>query len=102
MKSFLILSVLSLVCLCGCRREDVREYTVEVRNLSEVNVPAIKKAFSRYHGIRDVHFNPQEAKIDVVYDSMEIAQKNIREAIRTAQVGLVVPEPQPKNGRAGH
>ncbi len=102
MKPFLILSVLSIALLSGCRREDVREYSVEVRNLTAENTNAIQKAFARYHGIRAARFNLQEAKIDVTYDSMELAQKNIREAIRTAQAGLIVLEPQPKNGRAGH
>ena len=90
------------LALAGCRREDVRSVTVKMRGFSETDKPAIVAALSKYNGIRRDSFEWDAAAgtLTLRYDSMQIAQTNIRMAIESA--GVRVEYPEKKNGRAGH
>lgn len=92
-----------LVCLvCGCRREDVREMTVSLPGLTPTNKTKVVEALAKYNGIRkDSYVWDMDAKtLTLKYDSMQIAQANIRYAIDEKGVKVAFPE---KTGtRAGH
>lgn len=93
----LLLSVL-IVCVlfAGCRRTDVRDFTVSVPSMTQADVPAITSALSVYAGIdhSSVKFDVKARTVKMKYDSMHLAKKNIEMAI--AKIGLeangVTPE----------
>ena len=100
--SFLILSSSLLTLLSGCRREDVREMTVSMPGLTEANRAQIVEALAKYNGIqKDSYVWDMGAKtLTLRYDSMQIAQANIRSAID--EKGIKVAFPEKTDDRAGH
>ena len=100
--SFLILSSSLLTLLSGCRREDVREMTVSMPGLTEANRAQIVEALAKYNGIqKDSYVWDMGAKtLTLRYDSMQIAQANIRYAID--EKGIKVAFPEKTDDRAGH
>ena len=107
MKHFLSLSsliplTLSLLLACGCRREDVREMTVSMPGLTEADKPKVVEALAKYNGVRkDSYVWDMKAKtLTLKYDSMQIAQANIRYAID--EKGVKVAFPEKTDGRAGY
>ena len=92
----------SLFILSGCRREDVREMTVSLPGLTEANKAKVVEALQKYGGIRkDSYVWDMTAKtLTLKYDSMQIAQANIRYAID--EKGVKVAFPEKTDGRAGH
>ena len=101
MKNILVLSVLVLA-LAGCRREDVREMTVYMPNLTEADKPKIVEALKRYNGIEKNSYQWDLATktLTLRYDSMQIAQANIRYAID--ERGIKVDFPKKTDNHAGH
>ena len=101
MKNILILSALVL-SLSGCRRTDVREMTIVMPNLTEADKPKIVEALKRYNGIKkDSYQWDMAAKtLTLRYDSMQIAQANIRYVID--EKGIKVEFPQKTDNHAGH
>ena len=99
LTSFLFLSLLALP---GCRREDVREMTVTMPALVEADKAKVVAALSRYRGVQADSFRwDMEAKtLTLRYDSMQVAQANIRYAID--EKGVKVAFPEKADGRAGH
>ena len=97
LSSFFLLSFLS-----GCRREDVREMTVSMPGLAESNKATIVAALAKYNGIRkdSYRWDMQAKTLTLRYDSMQIAQANIRYAID--EKGVAVNFPSNTTGRAGH
>ena len=103
MKHLLVLTALIvLTALTGCRREDVREMTVSMPGLTEANKPKVVEALAKYNGVRkDSYVWDMNAKtLTLRYDSMQIAQANIRYAID--EKGIKVAFPEKTNTRAGH
>ena len=114
MKTLLIAcSALSLILLAGCRREDVREVTIEVPSLAADKEAAVKDAFvikdardprrNRYYdGIYpdSFRFDHEKKTVTLSYDSMKIAHTNIRMLIRDR--GFEVVFPTNTTGRAGY
>ncbi len=103
MKTISLLLVLSLfAALAGCRREDVRECTFSIPGLTESNRTTVVQALSKYAGIaKDSYRWDFAAKtLTLRYDSMQIAQTNIRMAI--AERGVEVEFPTNTTGRAGY
>lgn len=102
MKVLAVLALFSLTVLAGCRREDVREMTVSMPGLVEADKPKIVEALKKYNGIRkDSYVWDMAAKtLTLKYDSMQIAQANIRYAID--EKGVKVAFPEKTDGRAGH
>ena len=92
----------SLILLSGCRREDVREMTVSMPSLKEADRPKVVEALAKYNGIRKDSFvwNMEAKTLTLRYDSMQIAQANIRYAIDEKAVKVAFPEKT--DDRAGH
>ena len=102
LTSSLIPLALSLLLVCGCRREDVREMTVSMPGLTEENKSKVVEALAKYNGVRkDSYVWDMNAKtLTLRYDSMQIAQANIRYAID--EKGVKVAFPEKTDNRAGH
>ena len=96
-----VLFVLSVV-FSGCRREDVREMTVSMPSLTEANKATVVAALQKYAGVRkDSYVWDMKAKtLTLKYDSMQVAQANIRYAID--ERGVKVAFPEKTDDRAGH
>ena len=92
----------SLFILSGCRREDVREMTVSMPGLTEANKAKVVEALAKYNGVqKDSYVWDMNAKtLTLRYDSMQIAQANIRYAID--EKGVKVAFPEKTDTRAGH
>lgn len=93
---------LALFAFAGCRRADIREMTVEMPSLTAAQRPAVEKALLKYAGVqKDSYKWDMAAKtLTLKYDSMSVAQTNIRMAIESA--GVEVSFPANTTGRAGH
>ena len=100
--SCLLLLTLSVLLLPGCRRTDVREMTVSMPELVEADKAKVVAALAKYAGVEKNSFKwDMSAKtLTLRYDSMQIAQANIRYAIDEKDVKVAFPEK--KDGRAGH
>ena len=93
---------LSLLVLPACRRTDVREMTVYMPNLTEADKPKIVEALKRYNGIEKNSYQWDLAAktLTLRYDSMQIAQANVRYAID--ERGIKVDFPKKTDDHAGH
>lgn len=106
MKHLIVLTVLTaltaLTALTGCRREDVREMTVSMPELKEADKTKVVEALAKYNGVqKDSYVWDMNAKtLTLRYDSMQIAQANIRYAID--EKGVKVAFPEKTDNRAGH
>ena len=100
--SSLLPLTLSLLLACGCRREDVREMTVSLPGLTEADKAKVVEALAKYNGVeKDSYKWDMNAKtLTLRYDSMQIAQANIRYAID--EKGVKVAFPEKTDNRAGH
>ena len=87
-KIFFAIALISV--LAGCRREDIREFTVSIPGLTESNRATVAAALAKYNGIdKDSYKWDFSAKtLTLKYDSMQIAKTNIRMAI--AEKGVEV------------
>ena len=96
------LTILLTLTLAGCRRTDVREMTVTMESLTEADKPKIVEALSKYNGIeKDSYRWDMAAKtLTLRFDSMQIAQANIRYAID--EKGVKVVFPKKTSDRAGY
>ena len=92
----------SLFILSGCRREDVREMTVSLPGLTEANKAQVVEALAKYNGVQKDSYAWDMGKktLTLKYDSMQIAQANIRYAID--EKGVKVAFPEKTDDRAGH
>jgi hypothetical protein len=87
MKATTVLIAVFLSFLCGCRREDIREYTFDVPYLrDEASKNAAISALSKYGGVdkSSYKFNFDKKTLTLKYDSMQIARTNIRMALESA------------------
>jgi len=91
-----------LLAAAGCRRTDVREMTVSIPGLNQTNMPVVVQALAKYDGVKkDSYVWDVSAKtLTLKYDSMKIAQSNIRYAIDES--GVAVEFPKKADDRAGH
>ena len=91
-----------LALFSGCRREDIREMTVSMPSLTEADRAKVVEALAKYNGIRkDSYVWDMNAKtLTLRYDSMQIAQANIRYAID--EKGVKVAFPEKTDNHAGH
>jgi hypothetical protein len=87
---YAICAALAVLTLAGCRREDVREFTLETPALNASNQTAVVEALAKYNGIRkDSYRWDLEAKtLTLKYDSMQIAKENIRQAIEAKNISV--------------
>ena len=93
MKNILILSALVLT-LAGCRREDVREMTVKMQSLTAADKAKVVEALARFNGVKkdSYQWNEGAKTLTLRYDSMQVAQANIRYAIDEKGVKVVFPK----------
>ena len=100
--AFFLLPFSFLLLACGCRREDVREMTVFLPGLREADKAKVVEALAKYNGVEKNSYKwDMNAKtLTLRYDSMQIAQANIRYAID--EKGVKVAFPAKTDNRAGH
>ena len=93
---------LVLMALTGCRREDYRVMTVEIPALKEADQAVIVKELAKYDGVdkSSYQWDMTAKTLTVRYDSMKIAQANIRYAID--EKGIRVKFPEKVGEHAGH
>lgn len=91
-----------LLAFAGCRREDVRELTLTINDLTEQNKPKVVEALAKYNGVQkdSYQWDIPKKTLTLRYDSMQVAQANLRYAI--ADKGLKVVFPEKTDERAGH
>lgn len=85
MWKMLLPIMLLIVCLAGCRKQDMRTIVVAVPKLeNQAGAQAIQNAFMRLPGIQSSVPDFQKHTLTVTYDSMVIASKNIEFTIAGA------------------
>ncbi len=95
MKKTLVFLLIA-IAMVGCRRSDVREFSVYMPEMTKADVQLVGAALQKYGGIDKGSYVYDEGKkvLMLKYDSMQIAKKNIEIAI--AKVGFtangVTPE----------
>jgi hypothetical protein len=96
MKKYLSVAAVMLA-LAGCRREDVREFTVSIPGLSETNQALVVSALDKYEDAIDrdsFRWDFEKKTLTLRYDSMKVAKTNIRMAIGKKGVKVEFPEPK--------
>ena len=93
-RMFLVGAV--VLALAGCRRTDVRDFAIELPEVTQDDMQAVAAALAPYGGVDkgSLQFDAANRRLTLRYDSMQIAKKNIEMAI--AKVGFtangVTPE----------
>ena len=104
MRIFPVAAVVAVaaVLLSGCRREDIREMTVTMPELKDADRKTVEAALQKYDGVdkRSYRWDMEAKTLWLRYDSMKIAQSNIRYAID--EKGVKVQFPEKKTDRAGY
>lgn len=100
--TIITIALFSAIILSGCRRTDVREMTVDMIGLKESDKSKITAILSKYQGVDTTSFDwdVTAGTLTLKYDSMKIAQANIRYAIDES--GIKVKFPVKETDRAGH
>ncbi|MBR2983203.1 MAG: hypothetical protein IKC80_08225 [Kiritimatiellae bacterium] len=90
MRCAMFAALSAALALAGCRREDVRAFTLEIPGLNPSNRVLIVEALSKYNGVRkDSYRWDFDAKtLSLEYDSMQIAKENIRQAIEAKKIPI--------------
>jgi len=85
--------VCALALVCGCRRSDVREFTVGIADLTEANKAVVVEALAKYNGIQkdSYRWDLEKKTLTLSYDSMQIAKENIRQAIEAKKLKVARP-----------
>jgi len=107
----LAIAAIAMASLCGCRREDIVEFTVDIPGLTQENKDKIVEAFTVRRNGMPPHvcdgvktdtfkFDFERKTLTMKYDSMKIAQTNIRMLIEGA--GVEVAFPSNSTGVAGY
>lgn len=85
MWKMLVPIMLLIVCLAGCRKQDVRTAVISVPGMTNAAcAQTIQDAFMRQPGIKAIRPDFQQRTLTVTYDSMVIARKNIEFTIAGA------------------
>ena len=97
-----VLASIILAAFAGCRRSDVREMTVSLPELNETSRQTVVQALAKCSGIQkdSYEWDMENKTLTLRYDSMQIAQANIRYAID--EKGVAVSFPSNTTGRAGY
>lgn len=92
----LFLLTVVLLAAVGCRREDIRDFTVTIPDLTETGKTKIVEALAPYAGIQKDSYKWDFAAktLTLRYDSMQLAQSNIRMAIEGKGFKVEWPSPQ--------
>lgn len=92
----IVLIALVVLALVGCRRTDVRDFAVDVPELTTADMSLVMAALAPFGGVErgSIKFDAAAHQLTLRYDSMQLAKKNIEMAI--AKVGFtangVTPE----------
>ena len=83
-------AALAVLTLAGCRREDVREFTLEIPALNASNRAVVVEALAKYNGIRkdSYRWDLGAKTLTLKYDSMQIAKENIRQAVEAKNIAI--------------
>jgi hypothetical protein len=83
-------ALVALTVLAGCRREDVREFTLTIPDLCASNQTQIAEALGKYNGIvkGSLKWDFSGRTLSLKYDSMQIAKENIRQAIEDRNIRI--------------
>lgn len=102
MRPYAIAAVIITLLAAGCRREDFREYTFEIPGMTAENKAVIQKAVTFYDGVKEdsLVFDLEKKTLKMRFDSMKVAQTNIRMAIE--EKGIAVKYPEKKESEAGY
>ncbi len=78
--------LLCLAAICGCRRTDVRDFTISIPSMTQNDYAAISGSLSKYGGVDkgSYVFDAEKHTLTLKYDSMQVAKKNIEIAIAKA------------------
>ncbi len=100
--SFAVLLAALCALAAGCRREDFREATLAVPGLAATNETDVAAALGRYEGVdrQTIRFDQAAKTVTLRYDSMKVAQTNLRMAIQ--EKGIEVAFPSNTTGMAGY
>ena len=93
-KTMGIAAVAAALALAGgCRRADVRDFTVTIPDLTEANKAQVVEALAKYNGVQKDSYQWDLAKktLTLRYDSMQIAKENIRQAIEAKKIKVARP-----------
>ncbi|MBP5791710.1 MAG: hypothetical protein J6W80_05605 [Kiritimatiellae bacterium] len=103
MRILLSIFAVAMLIAGGCRREDVREVTIEIKGLDSANRAKVVQALKKYGGVRQDSYkwDIPSGTVTLSYDSMQVAQTNLRMAIEAAGLEVVYPEKAP-GSKAGH
>lgn len=99
---FSFFMLIAICAISGCRRSDVREFTVELPGLTEANKAQVVEALAKYDGVKkdSYVFDFGKKTLTLRYDSMKVARENVRQAIEAKGVKVIYPEV--KGGYAGY
>jgi hypothetical protein len=91
MKIFCTIIVISaLSVILGCKRSDFRRHEFHIPGMTAVNTNRIVKALSKYDGVDldSLKWNLQTKTLSIRFDSMKVAQTNIRMAIEKENIAV--------------
>ena len=93
MKKSLMVVAVVVMTVVGCRREDVRDFTVSIPDLTEQGKAQVVEALAKYNGVQKDSYRWDFAKktLTLKYDSMQIAKENIRQAIEAKKLKVGRP-----------
>lgn len=88
-RFFMSVLCVAVLVAVGCRRVDVREFTVDVPEATAADEPALRAALAPYGGIdsknpESVCFDAAKHQLTIRYDSMQLAKKNIELSLAAA------------------
>ena len=100
--SALVLPLVLVLALAGCRREDWRDVTLDVPGLKPEVEKTVRDALAKYEGVdmASLRFDYAAKTVYLKYDSMKVARTNFRAAIAAKGVETVFPTNT--TGRAGY
>ncbi len=78
--------LLIAVAVAGCRRSDVREFSVHMPEMTKADVQLVGAALQKFGGIDkgSYVYDDEKKVLSLKYDSMHLAKKNIEIAIAKA------------------
>lgn len=94
MKTTLLVAFAAIALLSqGCRRQDYREHVFSVPGMTSTNIDTIRQAILFYDGVKEdsIRFDLEKKTLTVKFDSMKVAQTNIRMAIEDKKIKVDYP-----------
>ena len=93
MMNTAVVCLVALMAVCGCRREDVRDFTVSIPDLTPEKQAAVVEALAKYNGVKkdSCKWDFAQKTLTLRYDSMQIAKENIRQAIEAKNLKVNRP-----------